>query len=71
MKIYIKDIDGNPVGIGQTVVVEGTSSTGYAVFLVTYDGNLPITEHYETEAAAIASINEGGGTTVIIDDLRQ
>lgn len=68
--IYIKDIDGNPAGVGQPVSIAGTSSTGYAAYLGTAEGDVRFTEFYETEKACLDYIKgDGGGTTVIIDDL--
>ena len=68
--IYIKEIGGNPAGVGQPITILGSSSTGYAAYLRTADGNVQFSEPFETEKACLEHIKgDGGGTTVIIDDL--
>lgn len=66
-KIYIADHEGMQVGIGQDVTVLHDSN-GYAAYLVTPDGNQRIGDYFETEAACVTALKEGGTTTIVVDD---
>jgi len=65
-KIYVADHEGMPVGIGQTVTVLAHNG-GFAAFLSTDDGNVRISDPFQTEDACVTNL-KGGGTTVVIDD---
>ena len=68
-KIYIADFEGSPVGIGQKFQILEDAS-GWAAFLETEDGNIRISDFWETEGECKTAITAGGGgIIVIIDDL--
>lgn len=68
-KIYIADFEGQPVGCFQKFqILEDTA--GFAAFLETEDGNVRVSDFYETEAECRTAITAGGGgIVIIIDDL--
>lgn len=69
-KIYLADFEGQPVGCFQKFQIL-EDAAGFAAFLETADGNVRISDFYETEAECLTAITAGGGgtITIIIDDL--
>lgn len=65
-KIYLKDHDGSPVGVGQDFEILQHDG-GYAAFLTGGDENYQITEVCETEA--LCKTRLGGTEVIVIDDL--
>lgn len=65
-KIYIKDHNGEAVGLGQSFEILPHDG-GYAGFLATSNGNEQFSSVYNTEEACLAAI-KGGGGIIIIDD---
>lgn len=69
-KIHIADHEGQPAGIVQNFQIL-LDAAGYAAFLETEDGNVRISDFWETEAECRTAITAGGGgIIVIIDDLK-
>lgn len=64
--IYLKDIDGNPVGIGQEFEIKPVSG-GFAAFLITDENFIQLTATCDTIPACRTAL--GGVGTVVIDDL--
>lgn len=63
--IYLKDIDGNPVGIGQEFEIRPVSG-GFAAFLVTDENFIQLTATCDTIPACRATL--GGLEIIVVDD---
>ena len=65
-KIYLKDHNGQSVGIGQDFEIKVVTG-GFAAFLITPDGDSQLTARCDTIGACRTAL--GGVGTVVIDDL--
>jgi hypothetical protein len=66
--IYIKDHNGEAVGVGQAWEIMPASGGGYAAFLTAPSDPVQFTEPWESEADCLASLKGGGGVIIIIED---